>query len=206
LLYPILDTSHLHGHALVDVISAALDAGADWIQVRHKLPFDRDFANILEQCAHLKPDLILNDRADYAALFGFGLHVGQSDLPPSEARAIIGPHALLGYSTHSQAQLDDAQNLPVNYLAIGPIYSTSSKLNPDPVVGPGPFVSRHPLVAIGGLTLENSGPVVASGIQRVAVISALWQPPYTLKSFQSNIQRWLNQLSSFKASVSSTPP
>jgi thiamine-phosphate pyrophosphorylase len=205
-LYPILDTAHLHGHPLVDVLEAAIDGGADWIQIRHKAEFTRDFLIVLEECTKRKRDLILNDRADYAALFGLGLHVGQSDLPPTEARAIIGPDALLGYSTHSHAQLAAAQGLPVNYLAIGPIFETSSKLNPDPVVGLQPFVSRHPLVAIGGITLDNAAPLFTFGVEKVAVISALWQAPYTLKSFRDNISRWLHQLSSYKASVSSTPP
>ncbi|MEO5952438.1 MAG: thiamine phosphate synthase [Chloroflexia bacterium] len=198
-LYPILDTGHLHGHPLEDVVSAAIDGGADWIQIRHKGDFTRDFVSTLEVCAKRKRDLILNDRADYAALFGLGLHVGQTDLPPSEARAIIGPNARLGLSTHSHAQLAAAQDEPVDYLAIGPIYSTSSKLNPDPVVGLETFHSRHPLVAIGGITLDNAGPVLQLGVEKVAVISALWQPPYTLKSFRDNIQRWLHQLSSYKA-------
>lgn len=206
MLYPILDTGHLHGHSLTDCLEAAIDGGADWIQIRHKGEFTRDFLATLEVCAKRKRDLILNDRADYAALFGLGLHVGQNDLPPTEARAIIGPDALLGYSTHSKAQLAAAQDLPVNYLAIGPIYQTSTKLNPDPVVGLEPFVSRHPLVAIGGITLENAAPIFTFGVEKVAVISALWQPPYTLKSFRDNISRWQHQLSSYKASVSSTPP
>jgi len=198
-LYPILDTSHLHGHSLTDCLEAAIDGGADWIQIRHKGAFTRDFVQTLEGCAIRKPDLILNDRADYAALFGLGLHVGQTDLPPAEARAIIGPNARLGFSTHNAAQLEAAQYLPVDYLAIGPIYATQSKLNPDPVVGLKPFVSRHPLVAIGGITLENAGPVLTLGVEKIAVISALWQSPYTLKSFRDNISRWLHQLSSFKA-------
>lgn len=198
-LYPILDTAHLHGHPLEDVLAAAMDGGADWIQVRHKGEFTRDFVATLEACAKRKQDLILNDRADYAALFGLGLHIGQTDLPPAEARAIIGPNVRLGYSTHSHEQLAAAQGAPVDYLAIGPIYTTSSKLNPDPVVGLTTFESRHPLVAIGGITLDNAGPVLKLGVEKVAVISALWQPPYTLKSFRDNIQRWLHQLSSYKA-------
>lgn len=206
MLYPILDTAQLHGHPLEDVLQAAIDGGAEWIQVRHKGDFTRDFVATLEACARRKPDLILNDRADYAAMFGLGLHVGQTDLPPVEARAIIGPTALLGFSTHNAAQLAAAQDLPVDYLAIGPIYPTSSKTNPDPVVGLEPFLSRHPLVAIGGITLDNAAPVLTLGVQKIAVISALWQAPYTLKSFRDNISRWLHQLSSYKASVSLTPP
>ena len=206
MLYPILDTAHLHGHSLPEVLEAAIDGGASWIQIRHKADFTRDFLKTLEACAKRKRDLILNDRADYAALFGLGLHVGQSDLPATDARAIIGPQAILGLSTHNPTHLAAAQDLPVDYLAIGPIFATRSKANPDPVVGIETFQSRHPLVAIGGITLENAGLVLSSGIEKVAVISALWQAPYTLKSFRDNVTRWQHHLNSFKGSASSTPP
>ena len=206
MLYPILDTAHLHGHSLPEVLEAAIDGGANWIQIRHKADFTRDFLKTLEACAKRKRDLILNDRADYAALFGLGLHVGQSDLPATDARAIIGPQAILGLSTHNLTQLAAAQDLPVDYLAIGPIFATRSKANPDPVVGIETFQSRHPLVAIGGITLENAGLVLSSGIEKVAVISALWQAPYTLKSFRDNVTRWQHHLNSFKGSAFSTPP
>ena len=207
-LYPILDTALLasYGHSLVDALEATIDAGADWIQVRHKADFDRDFLCALEACAHRKPDLILNDRADYAALFGLGLHVGQDDLPPIEARRIIGPNARLGISTHNALQLEAASAEPVDYIAIGPIFATQTKTNPDPVVGLQQFHSSLPLVAIGGITLDNAAQVLSMGIEKVAVISALWQPPYTLKSFRKNIERWQHLLNSFKASASSTPP
>jgi len=205
-LYPILDTAHLHGHSLPEVLEAAIDGGASWIQIRHKADFTRDFLKTLEACAKRKRDLILNDRADYAALFGLGLHVGQTDLQATAVRAIIGPQAILGLSTHNLTQLAAAQDLPVDYLAIGPIFATRSKANPDPVVGIETFQSRHPLVAIGGITLENAGLVLSSGIEKVAVISALWQAPYTLKSFRDNVTRWQHHLNSFKGSAFSTPP
>lgn len=199
MLYPILDTQQLHGLDLSSLVSSLVDAGIPRVQIRHKGQFDREFIHKLEQCRRIKPDLILNDRADVAALLGFGLHVGQTDLPPAEARSLIGPHACLGFSTHSQAQLDAAQTLPVDYLAIGPVFATQSKANPDPVVGPGPFRSAKPLVAIGGITLASAPLLIANGIESVAVISALWQPPYTLKSFRENVKRWLTQLNSSKA-------
>lgn len=200
-LYPILDTALLarHGHSLIDALQASIDGGADWIQVRHKADFDRDFLVILEACAKRKPDLILNDRADYAALFGLGLHVGQDDLPPIEARRIIGPTARLGLSTHNAQQLEVASVAPVDYIAIGPIFATQTKDNPDPVVGLQRFQCPLPLVAIGGITLENAPSVLSMGIEKVAVISALWQPPYTLKSFRNNIERWQHLLNSSRA-------
>lgn len=206
LLYPILDTGHLHGHPLESVLEAAIDGGAAWIQIRHKADFTRDFVKTLEACAKRKRDVILNDRADYAALFGLGLHVGQTDLPAATAREIIGPKAILGLSTHNASQLAVAQDLPVDYLAIGPIFATQSKANPDPVVGIQTFYSRHPLVAIGGITLDNAHELLSMGIEKVSVISALWQAPYTLKSFRDNVTRWQHHLNSFKGSASSTPP
>ncbi len=167
--------------------------------MRHKADFDRDVVQALEACAKRKQDLILNDRADYAALFGLGLHVGQDDLPPIEARRIIGPTARLGISTHNAQQLEAASVEPVNYIAIGPVFATQTKDNPDPVVGLQRFQCRLPLVGIGGITLENAPSVLAMGIEKVAVISALWQPPYTLKSFRNNIERWQHLLNSSRA-------
>ena len=198
-LYAILDTALLarHQHRLVDVVEACGDL--PWVQIRHKGPFDRDFVTELEACARIRTDLILNDRADYAALFGFGLHLGQDDLPPVAARQIIGTSVKLGLSTHNATQLLAGTSEPVDYLAVGPIFETSSKLNPDPVVGVVGLarlrpISTRPLVAIGGITLENAPQVIEAGANFVAILSALWQPPYTLRSFRDNIERWQQTL------------
>lgn len=123
--------------------------------------------------------VIVNDRLDVAQLSGAaGLHLGQSDLPPSAARRLLGPGGLLGYSTHTEAQAREAvadPGLELSYLAIGPIFPTRSKPDHDPVVGLEAIrqIRRHyagPLVAIGGITLERAPTVWAAGADAVAVI------------------------------------
>jgi thiamine-phosphate pyrophosphorylase len=129
----------------------------------------------------------------------WGAHVGQDDLPPQDARPILGSHALLGFSTHNAAQFHQALSLPIDYVALGPIFPTQTKLNPDPVTGLALLeqlapTSRLPIVAIGGITLANAPQVLRAGAQKIAVISALWQPPYTLKSFQDCVTEWQQTL------------
>ena len=104
--------------------------------------------------------------------------MGQDDLPPAAARTVIGPEATLGFSTHNEKQLREANSEPVDYIALGPIFSTGSKRNPDPVVGLEELarlrpIASKPLVAIGGITLDNSRAVLDAGADSVAVISAL---------------------------------
>ncbi len=215
-LYPILDTELLRRHQipLLDAVRVALDFPLPWIQIRHKGHFDRVWLRDLESCAALPHQgrLILNDRADYARLYGLGLHVGQDDLPPAAARDLLGSQAVIGLSTHSAAQLQLAPYSHLTYVALGPIFSTSSKANPDPVVGVSQLAAwrKHapcPLVAIGGLSLENAAAVQRAGADFLALISALWRPPYTLVGFGNEIETWLKTLADSKeASDSSTPP
>ena len=127
--------------------------------------------------------LIMNDRADLclAAEFG-GVHVGQDDLSPEAVRKIIGFERVLGVSTHNPGQLAQAGETSADYVAIGPVFQTSSKENPDPVVGlegvrQARGLTRKPLVAIGGITRDNARSVIAAGADSVAVISDLVQEP-----------------------------
>ena len=129
-------------------------------------------------CHACRVPLVVNDRADMARLVDAGLHLGQDDLPPSAARGILGT-AMLGFSTHNQAQLRAAANQPADYLALGPIFGTVSKQNPDPVVGleglrQGRPLTLRPLVAIGGITRENARAVLHAGADSVAVIGDLF--------------------------------
>ncbi|MGH9523126.1 MAG: thiamine phosphate synthase [Terriglobales bacterium] len=123
--------------------------------------------------------LIMNDRADLALAAGFdGVHVGQNDLSPEAVRSIIGPHMWLGVSTHNPEQIAAADKTDSDYLAIGPVFATSSKENTDPVIGlegvrRARELTRKPLVAIGGITCERASEVIAAGVDSVAVISAL---------------------------------
>ena len=130
---------------------------------------------------HVK--LIMNDRADLCLAAEFdGVHVGQDDLSPQAVRQILGPELWLGISTHNPEQLALADQLPVDYVAIGPVFPTSSKDRPDPVVGLEGVrivsqLTRKPLVAIGGITRSNCGQVISSGANSVAVISDLLLDP-----------------------------
>jgi thiamine-phosphate pyrophosphorylase len=127
--------------------------------------------------------LIMNDRADLCLAAGFdGLHVGQDDLLPESARRIIGDARWLGVSTHNPEQLAEADRTSADYLAIGPIFATSSKVNPDPVVGLEGLrrareLTRKPLVAIGGITRASARSVIDAGADSVAVISDLLRCP-----------------------------
>jgi thiamine-phosphate pyrophosphorylase len=127
--------------------------------------------------------LIMNDRADLCLAADFdGVHVGHDDLSPESVRGIIGPDRWLGVSTHNPGQLREADLTSANYLAIGPVFATSSKDNPDPVIGLDGVrrarqLTRKPLVAIGGITRANAASVIAAGADSVAVISDLLREP-----------------------------
>jgi thiamine-phosphate pyrophosphorylase len=129
------------------------------------------------------PKLIMNDRADLCLAAEFdGVHVGQEDLSPEAVRTIIGAERWLGVSTHNPEQLQEADRTSADYLAIGPIFSTSSKENPDPVVGlegvrRARRLTQKPLVAIGGITRANAASVIEAGADSVAVISDLIREP-----------------------------
>jgi thiamine-phosphate pyrophosphorylase len=128
-------------------------------------------------------NLIMNDRADLCLAAGFdGLHIGQDDLSPESARKIIGPARWLGVSTHNPDQLAAADKTSADYLAIGPVFATTSKANPDPVVGLEGIrrareLTRKPLVVIGGITRANARSVIEAGADAVAVISDLLLDP-----------------------------
>ena len=178
-----------------------LDAGAAIIQFRHKGEFTeqrwQEAQAVRELCQLAGALFVMNDRVDYAALLGGGAHLGQDDLPPAAARRVIGPEALLGFSTHNEKQLREANSEPVDYIALGPVFSTASKRNPDPVVGLEeltrlrPIVSK-PLVAIGGITLDNSRAVLDAGADSVAVISALLPANPDLRALGTEVRRWIS--------------
>jgi thiamine-phosphate pyrophosphorylase len=161
-------------------------AGATLLQYRSKSSSARmslDQANDLKVLAGARATLIMNDRADLCLAAGFdGVHVGQDDLPPDAVRGLIGPGLWLGASTHNPEQLEKASELSVDYVAIGPVFPTSSKDNPDPVVGLDGVrrarqLTRKTLVAIGGITRSNCRQVVDAGADSVAVIADLLARP-----------------------------
>ena len=182
--YPILDTGAAMSRGVdpVEAARAILGAGAHILQFRHKTFYSRQahawLEDIAELCRRSGAALVVNDRADLAVLFGAALHLGQDDLPPEAARRVTGPELPIGLSTHNEAQLRAANTEPVDYLAIGPAFSTVSKQNPDPVVGLAEIkrlrpLTRKPLVAIGGITRANARQVIEAGADSVAVIGDL---------------------------------
>jgi thiamine-phosphate pyrophosphorylase len=183
-LYPIVDPAGAPGRSHVELAEAVAAAGAPLFQVRVKHASTRDWIDIaraVSQVAHrYGARLIVNDRADIALLVGAdGVHLGQDDLPPAAARQILGPHRIIGFSTHNRTQILAAATLDaVDYVAFGPVFPTRSKENPDPAQGlhaietVRPLV-RVPLVAIGGITTETLPAVLTAGADAVAVISAI---------------------------------
>ena len=186
-LYPILDPACFPDAAGMFAAAEQLAAaGCTLLQYRNKSGNAR---RMLEDARELKVrlgesvKLIMNDRADLCLAAGFdGLHVGQDDLSGESARRIIGSDLWLGVSTHNPEQLADADKTSADYLAIGPVFATTSKVNPDPVVGLDGVrrsreLTRKPLVAIGGITRANACSVIDAGADTVAVISDLLRDP-----------------------------
>ena len=168
----------------VDIVRELLAGGCKWIQVREKAMPDRLLYEQLLQCRSLceaaEATLLVNDRVDLAWASGSsGIHLGQSDLDPRLARSLLGPACIIGRSTCSVDQAVEADADPhVDYVAIGPIFSTLSKIDSDPPVGLEGLRAvrqavRKPLVAIGGITGSSARDMLQAGCDSVAVISAL---------------------------------
>jgi len=186
-LYAILDASQFpDGPALFAAAEDMAAGGVTLLQYRNKMGTTRQ---ILEDARELKRRvgqsvrLIMNDRSDLCMAAGYdGLHVGQDDLSPEGARRMIGSDLWLGVSTHNPEQLEVANTTSADYLAIGPVFVTSSKERPDPVVGVEGVrrarqLTRKPLVAIGGISRANALEVIKAGADAVAVISDLVRDP-----------------------------
>jgi thiamine-phosphate pyrophosphorylase len=187
-VYPILDPSA---------------ACAAILQFRHKPHWDRaTFATaqtVAKLCREAGTTFIVNDRADIAMLLEAGLHVGQDDLAPCDARKLMGGSAVIGLSSHNAAQLTEAANEPVDYVALGPIFPTASKRNPDPVTGVAELRQTRtqiakPLVAIGGITLLNALEVLGAGADSVAVIAGFLPgsqaTPATAQLLRERMEEW----------------
>ncbi len=188
-VYAIADAAALGAAALPGAVAAMAAAGVRWIQVRPKPrppapPLDdRELLRLVaasrQAAAAAGADLWVDDRADVAALVdAAGLHLGQRDLPPAAARRLLGPEPWIGRSAHDEDELAAAADDPeVDVVAVGPVFPTRSKPDPDPVVGLELVrVARRrtakPLVAIGGIDAGNLGAVLAAGADTVAVLSA----------------------------------
>jgi thiamine-phosphate pyrophosphorylase len=198
-VYPILDTATLarSGFDPVRAAAAFLAGGAGILQYRHKAFWSREIfaqaAEIAALCRDAGALFIINDRADYALLLGAGLHLGQDDLLPADARRVIGPSAVIGFSTHNPEQMRAAQAEPVDYAAFGPVFTTSSKERPDPTVGLEGLktvraLTAKPLVAIGGITRENAHECWKAGADSVAIIADLLPDPCTERGIRDRFE------------------
>ncbi len=185
-LYAILDPTLAPG-PLAQFASILADAGVELIQLRDKqATAAKVYAHARELAQLLAPRnvrFIVNDRPDIAAIVGAaGVHVGQEDLPVEDARRICGPPLWVGVSTHNLEQLREADRTSADYIAVGPIFPTGTKENPDPVVGidflrAARQLTRKPLVAIGGITIESASDVFRAGADSVAIIRDLLAAP-----------------------------
>lgn len=202
--YPILDTGALSERqcSVVLAAEALLEAGARILQYRHKdfwtqSHFD-DAKRIATLCHEAGVLFVIDDRADFARLLGAALHVGQDDLPPVAARRIISDE-VMGFSTHNRQQLTRADQEPVEYLSLGPIFSTNSKQRPDPAVGVDGLrslrsLTEKPLVAIGGIDLLNALDVLDAGADSVAVVSGILPESSDRKAFRRRGEEWIRLL------------
>jgi thiamine-phosphate pyrophosphorylase len=189
-LYAVIDAdvAAAHGWNVIDLARACLDGGALCLQLRAKsrpLQWTLEAADAIVAMAAGAAIVIVNDRADVARLSGAnGVHLGQDDLSPADARRVTGAKGCIGLSTHTRAQVDAAILEPIDYFAVGPVYGTATKDTGYQPVGHGliryaaeraraqegdPF----PVVAIGGITLDRAADVIAAGASSVAVISDL---------------------------------
>ncbi len=186
-LYAIIDREPTRGHSPAEVADILLAAGVRWIQYRDKRGSSRQlFENSLQIAERVRRErgvFIVNDRADVArAVDAEGVHVGQDDLPVELARRVLAPGKLLGTSTHVLAQVVEADRSSADYIAFGPVFSTQSKEKPDSVVGleglrEARKATRKPLVAIGGITVENARAAIEAGADSVAIIHDLLAAP-----------------------------
>jgi thiamine-phosphate pyrophosphorylase len=200
-VYPILDTGTLEarGFPVTRAAAALLEGGAGILQLRHKQHWGRaafDAAReVARMCREAGALFIVDDRADIAMLLDAGLHVGQDDLPPRDARRLMGADAIIGYSSHNVRQVCAAGGEPVDYVAFGPVFPTASKRNPDPVTGVEALkecraLVEKPLVAIGGITRETAAAVWAAGADAVAVIGDLLPAGLTSLSLRQRMEEW----------------
>ncbi len=187
-LYPLTDTT-LTGLTHAEQVARLIEGGARIIQLRDKHSAPRAFyaaaREALTVARAANVPLIINDRADIAlALQADGVHLGQNDLPAEAARRLLGDAAIIGVSTHNLAQACAAAKLPVSYIAIGPVFHTTSKTKPDPIVGldgvrqvRASLPAHIPLVAIGGITMERARAALDAGDDSIACLGATLADP-----------------------------
>ena len=189
-VYPLTDVQ-LSGLSHAEQVRLLSEGGATLIQLREKqmaaLEFYEQARAALAVAVRNGAQLIINDRVDVALAVGVhGVHLGQDDMPPEAARRLLGPEMIIGYSTHTVEQALAALELPVDYIATGPIFQTSTKTDTSPVLGLDGLhavrqaVGKFPLVAIGGITQAKASEVIEAGADSVAVISAVLSDPHQI--------------------------
>lgn len=182
-VYPITDTE-ISGKTHKEQVMCLIKGGASLIQIREKSASSgRFYAEALEALKIARSNnvkIIINDRCDIAYLIGAdGVHLGQDDISPIEARKFLGPNAIIGYSTHNRDQALEALKMPIDYISVGPIFATDTKEAPDPIVGLDglrairKLIRELPIVAIGGINLQNAKSVFNAGADSIAIIGAL---------------------------------
>jgi thiamine-phosphate pyrophosphorylase len=179
----VVDAALLRGRSAGQVVAAAVRGGCRVIQVRAKAATDGALLALArEAVAAARAEggrLLVNDRPDVAVLAAAdGVHLGQEDLRPRDARSVLPPRALVGLSTHDEAQVEAAAGEPVDYVAIGPVFPTRTKSDSRPAIGlagvrAARVRTRLPLVAIGGITADNAQAVIEAGADGIAVVSAV---------------------------------
>ena len=200
--YPLLDTRVLGALSIspLDAARAVLDEGAKILQYRHKATWAQsvfdEAAEIARMSAEAGALFVVNDRVDFAKLLKAAVHIGSDDLSPFAARRILGPEPVIGFSTHNGFQLKQASEEAVQYLALGPIFSTVTKENPDPVVGLDNLekwraLTDKPVVAIGGITLERAVDVLRRGADSVAVISGFLPRDHSVRGLREMARAWV---------------
>jgi len=186
-IYPITDT-RISSLTHTQQVKRLIDGGATFIQLRDKTSSPRAFyddaSHALRIARSAGVTIIINDRVDLALALGAdGVHLGQTDMPVSLARQLLGANTIIGYSTHDLEQVGIAADLPIDYLAFGPVFQTRSKQNPDPTVGlenlgtVKSLAGSRPLVAIGGISRATVAGVVEAGADSAAVISDILSAP-----------------------------
>ncbi|MFZ1977797.1 MAG: thiamine phosphate synthase [Bacteroidota bacterium] len=186
-LYLVTDRKLSHPRTIEDVVRSAIKGGVSAVQLREKDCSTREYIASARRIHDiLKPlniPLIINDRIDVAlAMNADGIHIGQSDMPYSDARKVMGTGAIIGLSIETMEQAFEAENLDVDYLGVSPIFSTSTKT--DTAAGWGieglkalRAQSRHTLIAIGGINSSNAAAVMEAGADGIAVVSAICASP-----------------------------
>lgn len=182
-IYFVTDEAACKGKPLESVVASAARAGVFCVQLREKRTSARVFLKkALDLMAILKPagiPLIINDRVDIALAAGAdGVHLGQSDMPYAHARRLMGPEALIGLSVETWKDVEEAQDMDVDYLGVSPVFSTPTKTDTKDPWGIDGLkkirgYSRHPLVAIGGINASNAGDIINAGADSLAVVSAI---------------------------------